>query len=270
MAAKRVVLEVRGIRVERARTILGGIDWTVRRGEHWAVIGPNGSGKTSLLKVCCGYLPETAGTVRDAAELAGRDGDQSRRERIGLLSHSLQACIEPHQTVAEVLHSGRRNLLNDWAPIARAEQGPLRRILRQVRLAEAAEQLWSQLSQGERQRALLGRALWSKVPLLFLDEPCAGLDPVAREAFLNHLEAFCGRRGGPSAVLVTHHVEEILPAITHVLLLREGRVVAQGPKGAVMTSANFSEAFSARVNVRRAAGDRYRLIVTPPNGRSWF
>lgn len=264
------LLKVEGLRVERDRSILDGIDWQVQPGEHWAILGPNGSGKTSLLKVCCGYMPATRGTVQDREELDGSAGAQPMRERIGLVSHSLQSRIEPTQTVIEVIASGRRARLNHWGRIPAGDESRINGILRQVRLVPQRSQFWGQLSQGERQRALLGRALMSGRRLLFLDEPCAGLDPVARRRFLEHLDDFLQRPRSPSAVLVTHHVEEIVPAITHVLLLRAGRVIAAGPKKEALSSRSFSDAFDTPARIRRSSDGRYQLRLELPLRRRWL
>ena len=116
------------------------------------------------------------------------------------------------------------------------------------------------LSQGERQRVLIGRALMARPELLILDEPCAGLDPVAREHFVQFLERLARQRKAPTLVLVTHHVEEIMPAFSHVLILQGGRVLAAGPKPKVLTSTMLSRAFNATVRLKRRAG-RYSLSV---------
>src|ERR1019366_10829615 len=128
--------------------------------------------------------------------------------------------------------SGRYAQLDLWARPTRADAAGARRLLRFVGAAPLAQREWAYLSQGERQRVLIARALIARPRLLILDEPCAGLDPVAREKFLSFLDRLARRRGAPALVLVTHHVEEITPAFTHALLLRPGRVVAAGPRAA--------------------------------------
>ena len=124
-----------------------------------------------------------------------------------------------------------------------------------------ADRPWRFLSQGERQRVLIGRALMARPELLILDEPCAGLDPVAREQFLQFLERLSRDSGAPSLVLVTHHAEEIMPGFSHVLILKNGRVLASGPKDRVMTARHLSEAFGAPLRLTHSNG-RYALIVT--------
>ena len=130
--------------------------------------------------------------------------------------------------------------------------------LKQVGCEYLAERSWRVLSQGERQRVLIGRALMAKPRVLILDEPCAGLDPAAREHFLQFLQRLGGRKNSPALVLVTHHVEEIMPVFSHVLLLKKGRVLAAGEKADVLTSKNLSQTFTARMRLL-PAGRRYGL-----------
>jgi iron complex transport system ATP-binding protein len=149
-----------------------------------------------------------------------------------------------------------------WQAPTAVEQREARKILAQVECSKLAGRRWGVLSQGERQRVLIGRALMAKPELLILDEPCAGLDPAAREHFLQFLQRMGSRRGGPALILVTHHVEEVMPVFTHAVVLRGGRVLASGRKGQVLSSAILSRAFGARMRLRRV-GRRYRLSVAP-------
>ena len=145
-------------------------------------------------------------------------------------------------------------MINFWGEVDPKEQRAARRILRQIGCGSLERRYWRQASQGERQKLLFGRALMAKPKVLFLDEPCAGLDPVARESYLAFMEENAKRPRSPALILVTHHVEEITPAFTHALLLREGRVVASGPKEEILVSANLSETFGAKVRLRRKDG----------------
>jgi iron complex transport system ATP-binding protein len=148
--------------------------------------------------------------------------------------------------------SGRYAQLDLWAATTAGDRREGLRALREVGLEALAERSWMHLSQGERQRVLIARARMARPSLLILDEPCAGLDPVARSRFLAEVESLARRPKAPALVLVTHHVEEITPAFTHVLLLSEGRVLAAGPRERVLTSRRLSEAFSAPVRLRRS------------------
>ena len=255
------ILKVSGLRVVRGRTeILRGVDWSVRRGEHWVILGPNGCGKTSLLRAITGYLSPSQGEVSLLGKVYGEADWRELRLRVGIVTSALQASIPAAETALETVVSGRYAQLDLWARPTRADSAGARRLLRFVGAAPLARREWAHLSQGERQRVLIARALIARPRLLILDEPCAGLDPVAREEFLWFVEGLARRRGGPSLVLVTHHAEEIMPAFTHALLLREGRVCGSGPKGRVVTTRSLTGAFGARIAVRSARG-RYLALA---------
>lgn len=257
------ILEVKDLHVLRGRTaILKGVNWRVARGEHWVVLGANGSGKTSLLKALTGFLSPTRG----AFSLLGRDyGACDWRElrlQIGVVTSAFAASIPPSERAIETVISGKFAQLDLWHRFTRADRKAAERILEATGLAPLAEREWVYLSQGERQRVLIARALMARPRLLILDEPCAGLDPVAREQFLQFIDRLARRRGAfaPALVLVTHHVEEIMPAFTHALLLREGSVHRAGPRERVLTSANLSATFGAPMKLART-GARWRLAV---------
>lgn len=261
MKAPADILRVQGLRVVRGRdVILDGIDWHVERGQHWVILGANGSGKTSLLAALTAYLTPSAGTVELLGATYGRTDWRALRRRVGLVSSSIRQMIADAATALEVVASGRDAVLNPSRPFPPAERRAALAVLRRVEAAPLAERPWGVLSQGERQRVLIGRALLAAPPLLILDEPCAGLDPVARERFVGFLDRLGKRRsGGPSLVLVTHHVEEIGPAFTHALLLRAGRVLAAGEKTRVLTSTRLSEAFGAPLRLRRDRDGGYTV-----------
>jgi iron complex transport system ATP-binding protein len=249
------ILEVSGLRVVRGRTeILRGIDWRVRRGEHWVILGPNGSGKTSLLKSITGFLSPTSGEIALLGETYGQSDWRELKLKLGIVTSALQASIPPAETALETVVSGRYAQLDLWAHPTRAENNEGRRLLRFVGGTRLAAREWAYLSQGERQRILIARSLMARPKLLILDEPCAGLDPVAREEILWFVESLAKRRGGPALVLVTHHAEEIMPSFTHALLLRDGRVFAAGAKETVITTRRLSGAFGARISVRKIRG----------------
>ena len=257
------ILEVSGLHVARgATTILREVNWRVQRGEHWAILGSNGSGKTSLLKSINGYLSPTSGTI---ALLGRRYGETDWRElrlEIGLVTSALQASIPAAEPALETVVSGKFAQLDLWANPRRTDWAEARRWLGFVGGAGLEKREWIYLSQGERQRVLIARALMARPRLLILDEPCAGLDPVAREEFLRFLEALARKRGGPALILVTHHVEEIMPSFTHALLLKGGTVFASGPKERAVTSRTLSATFGAPVTVRSQRG-RFQASVKP-------
>ena len=248
----------------RDRTaILRGIKWRVRAGEHWVILGANGSGKTSLLKALTGYLTPTTGEITLLGQQFGASDWRELRLKIGMVTHSFAAAIPLAEPALETVVSGKFAQLDLWAKITPFDKLRAVRLLRFVGLGRLAAREWAFLSQGERQRVLIGRALMAKPQLLILDEPCAGLDPVAREKFLRFLnDRLARRREAPALVLVTHHVEEITPRFSHVLLLRGGRVLAAGRRRAVLTSQNLSAVFGAKLRLLHARG-RSQLAFLP-------
>lgn len=254
-----------GLRVERGdTTVLDGIDWCVRGGEHWVILGANGCGKTSLLKVLLGYLTPSAGEMRVLGREYGAYDWRELRVRLGLVSSALQAAVPEHETALETVVSGRTAQLDLWRDPTPEEAREARRQLRRVGAGRLAARRWGVLSQGERQRVLIARALMARPRILILDEPCAGMDPVAREAFLERVEALAREPRGPALVLVTHHVEEITPAFSHALLLRAGRVSAAGPRAATITAARLGEIFGARLALRRSGGRLALRVASRP------
>lgn len=255
------ILEVRNLRVQRGRAaILQGVDWRVAPGEHWVILGANGSGKTSLLKAITGYMPPSAGEISLLGRRYGACDWRELRLHIGVVTSAFAAAIPAAEVALDTVVSGKYAQLDLWHAGTRADRVAAHTLLRFVGLARIAEREWAFLSQGERQRVLIARALMARPRLLVFDEPCAGLDPVAREKFLRFVDRLARRKNSPALVLVTHHVEEIMPAFTHALLLREGKIIATGRRRTVLASENLSAAFGSRLRLHRERG-RYRLDV---------
>lgn len=253
------ILDLRELTIRRNDTlILNRLSWTVCPGEHWIIVGPNGSGKTSLLSAVTGYFMPTDGVIHLLGEEFGAADWRELRRGVGIVSSSMRQLMHDEDCALEIVAGGENAQIGHWGRIP-----PKRRIAAQQALARAeakviALRTWGVLSQGERQRVLIARALMCQPRLLILDEPCAGLDPVAREHFLAFVERLARSRRAPAIVLVTHHVEEITPAFTHALVLREGRAVACGPIHSALTSASLTAAFDAPLRLRRTGG-RYAL-----------
>jgi len=246
---------VSGLRVERGSTvILRGVDWRVERGQHWVILGANGSGKTSLLSALTGYLMPTAGEISLLGETYGHADWRELRKRIGLVSSSIRQMMSDGEPALETVASGKYAMIEFWGRITRAEKARARRLLRQVECAYLADRPWRVLSQGERQRVLIGRALMARPRVLILDEPCAGLDPAAREHFLHFIQRLGQPANSPTLIFVTHHVEEIMPVFSHVLLLQAGGVLAAGAKAETLNSRNLCRAFNARMKLKKAVG----------------
>jgi iron complex transport system ATP-binding protein len=258
----RSVLDIRNLRVERGETvILSDVSWRVERGQHWAILGANGSGKTSLLSALTAYLTPTAGTIEVLGERYGETDWRELRKRVGLVSSSVRQMMAEDEPALEAVVSGKYAMIDYWGEPTSTDRKRAVQILKSIECSHLATRPWRVLSQGERQRVLIGRALMAEPPLLILDEPCAGLDPVARVHFLRFLEDLGRRRGAPTLLLVTHHVEEIAPVFSHVLLLKAGRALAQGRKADVLTSELLGRAFNATVMLHDES-QRYTISVT--------
>lgn len=256
------VLSLSGLRYVRGdRTILDGIDWTVRAGEHWVILGPNGCGKTSLINCLTGYEMATAGEIGvDGAEYGHTDWREVRK-RVGLVTSTLTFYLESSEPVLDAIVSGRDAMINLVGSFEESLYDEARALLEKIGCGYLKDSRWGFLSQGERQKILICRALMARFRVLILDEPCAGLDPVAREHFLKWLQDIASHEDAPSMVLVTHHVEEILPCFTNVLLLKQGRVLASGVKADVLTDRQLSEAYGAPLQITNRSG-RYQLLLS--------
>ena len=257
------VLRLSGLRMERGgTTLLDGIDWTVRPGEKWAVLGPNGAGKTTLLQVAAARMFPTSGTVDLLDERLGEVDVFELRPRIGLASAALAEKVPATELVLDVVLTagyavfGRADEAYDPADEARA-----RGLLAQLGCRPLLDRPFGVLSEGERKRVLIARALMTDPELLLLDEPAAGLDLGAREALLRRLARITTDPDGPALVLVSHHVEEIPSGITHVLLLRAGGVVAAGPIAEVLTRGALSACFGLPLAVEKLPAGRYAARI---------
>ena len=249
------IVSIEHLEVRRGKTrILQDISWQVQTRENWVILGANGSGKTTLLSCITGYVTPSAGTIQVLGKQYGKTDWRELRKEVGLVSSSVRQMIEDDQIGIEIVASGRRAEINSWYPVKGAERKEAMQLLEQVECERLVDRPWGYLSQGERQRTLIGRALMARCKLLILDEPCAGLDPVARERFLEFLSRLACSEGTPNLILVTHHVEEILPCFSGALLLRDGRILARGPVRQVVVTNLMTEAFGAPLMVRRRGG----------------
>jgi len=260
---QHTVLEVRELQVRRGKTmILNRVSWRVERGQHWVILGANGSGKTSLLSALTGYLTPSGGEITVLGRRYGESDWRELRKQIGLVSSSVRQMMSGAEPALQTIVSGKFAMIDYWGCVNPSDRAEALRILKQIECGYLAERPWAFLSQGERQRVVIGRALMAKPQLLILDEPCAGLDPVAREHFLQFLNRLGRRKKAPTLALVTHHVEEIMPVFTHALVLKAGTVLANGQKQTVLRSGLLGKAFEASVDLRATNG-RYSLTVAP-------
>jgi iron complex transport system ATP-binding protein len=251
-----LVIGMEGVVVRRGKsTLLHDVDWAVELDERWVVLGPNGAGKTTLLRLAAAELHPTAGTVHVLGERLGRVNVFELRTRIGLSSAALGMRVPGDETVQDVVVSAGYGVLGRWreqydtTDTERAEQ-----LLDALGVRGLAERTFGTLSEGERKRTLIARALMTDPELLLLDEPAAGLDLGGREDLVGRLATLAADPDAPASVLVTHHVEEIPVGYSHGLLLREGGVVAAGLLDDVLTDENLTATFGIPLKVQRRRG----------------
>ncbi len=251
-----LVLRMDGVGVRRgASTLLREVSWAVELDERWVVLGPNGAGKTTLLRLAAAELHPTTGVVHVLGERMGRVDVFELRTRIGLSSAGLGLRVPGDETVRDVVVSAGYGVLGRWRE--RYEDTDTDRadlLLDALGVRALAGRTFGTLSEGERKRALIARALMTDPELLLLDEPAAGLDLGGREDLLARLATLAEDPNAPASVLVTHHVEEIPRGYTHALLLREGGVVAAGLIDDVLSDENLTATFGLPLGVRRRRG----------------
>jgi iron complex transport system ATP-binding protein len=238
--------------------ILDRVCWRVESGQHWAVLGPNGSGKTTLLRIATGFLWPTSGVVRRLGRELLDLGEL--RKSIGWISSELVARIPPGESARMTVVSGRfaqvgfKNL--PWLQPTVADHERARLLLDRLGCGALADRAFGVLSQGEKQKVLIARARMAEPLLLVLDEPCAGMDPGARERLLAAIEELACDVSAPTIILVTHHVEEIMPSLTQTLVMGGGRTVASGLTRKIATPANLAAVYGVGVDRIEESGGR--------------
>jgi iron complex transport system ATP-binding protein len=244
------------------KLLLDRINWTVELDERWAVLGANGAGKTTLLQIAAAVLHPTSGEAYVFGERLGGVDVFELRPRIGLASSSIAQRIPNGERVVDVVVSAGYAVIGRWREAyGRLDVRRAGSLLDRVGVGSLAERTYGTLSQGERQRVQIARALMTDPELLLLDEPAAGMDLGGREDLLRRLTRFAADPDAPASVLVTHHVEEIPPGISHVLLLKDGRTVASGLIDQVLTNAYLSETFDLALHVEKRNDRWYALAL---------
>ncbi len=258
------VLELVDVSVVRdGRALVEQVSWSVAEGERWVILGPNGAGKTTLLNIASSYLFPTTGTVSVLGEKLGSVDVFDLRPRIGMAGIAMAEKMPRRQTVLETVLTAAYGMTAHWHENYEAsDEERARLILDRLGMAEYADRRFGTLSEGERKRTLIARAIMTDPELLLLDEPAAGLDLGGREDLVRRLGRLARDPIAPSMIMVTHHVEEIAPGFTHVLMIRQGKVIAAGPIDLELTSRNLSHCFGLPLIVERN-GDRWTAQGLP-------
>lgn len=248
--------------VREGATLLDGVDWDVAEGDRWVVLGPNGAGKTTLLQLASATVHPTRGTVSILGETLGAVDVFELRPRIGLSSAALAERLPAHEPVRDVVLTASYAVVGRWRErYDELDSDRADELLDALGVRHLAARRFGTLSEGERKRVQIARALMTDPELMLLDEPAAGLDLGGREDLVRRLGLIAEDTEAPALVLVTHHVEEIPPGFTHVLLLRAGRVVAAGPLHSTLTSAHLAETFGIALELARS-GPRWAARAT--------
>ena len=253
------VLQFVDVTVRRgSKVLLDSINWTVEEDERWAVLGPNGAGKTTLLQIAAANLHPTSGDAYVFGQRLGSVDVFELRPRIGLSSAALAQRIPAGEQVIDLVVSAGYSVLGRWREAyGRLDVRRAARLLERLGVVGMEERTYGTLSEGERKRVQIARALMTDPELLLLDEPAAGMDLGGREDLLRRLTRLAADPGAPASVLVTHHVEELPPGISHVLLLRDGAVVAAGLARDVLTAQSLSATFGLSLRIERRDGRWY-------------
>jgi len=250
------VLEFAGVGVVRGdNTLLDDISWEVEEGQRWAILGPNGAGKTTLLQLAAGRIHPTRGVAGVLGEVLGAVDVFELRPRIGLSSAAIAERLPADELVRDVVVTASYGIVGRWREAyEELDHARAMELLLALGAAHLVDRRFGTLSEGERKRVQIARALMTDPELMLLDEPAAGLDLGGREDLVARLGALAADLEAPALILVTHHVEEIPASFTDVLLLRQGRIVAAGPVEITLTAANLSETFGLPLVVEQHGG----------------
>ncbi|MDO5492785.1 MAG: ABC transporter ATP-binding protein [Nesterenkonia sp.] len=256
------VLDMRGVSVRRGRNrLLDDVSWKVREEERWVVLGANGAGKTTLMQLAAARMHPTAGEVRILDETLGKVDVFELRPLIGFSSNALAGTVPPQETALNMVVTAAYGVTGRWREeYERMDERRAFGLLNDWGVGTVFDRPFSTLSEGERKRVQIARALMTDPELLILDEPGAGLDLGGRESLVSRTDELISAPGAPTTILVTHHLEEIPASFTHVLLLRDGKVVDAGPIGETLTSESLTATFDAPLSLHRRDG-RYSAFA---------
>lgn len=261
-----MIIDVSNVTWERGEeTILKDVSWQAKKGENWCLLGLNGSGKTTLLNMLNGYIWPTKGAISVLGHRFGEYDLRELRKSIGWVSTSLQQRLHGNETALHIVLSGKFATIGVYDVLGEEDTLRAESLIEELGCGAFKHRTYDTLSQGERQRILIARALMNSPKLLILDEPCTGLDIFARETLLSMIDRIAAQENAPALIYVTHHVEEILPCFGKTLLLKSGEVYDCGETASLMSSEGMSAFFDVPVHIERRDG-RHWLSV---KGNTW-
>lgn len=245
------VLNLQNVSVIRdGKTILGPLDWQVNENERWVILGPNGAGKSTLFALCSTQIHPTTGSVEILGSKLGAVDVFEVRPRIGFMGSTLVNLFPEDEKVIDIVLTAAYAMLGRWNESYELwDESRAQGLLTTLGVRELAQRNFSTLSEGEKKRVLISRALMSDPEILLLDEPASGLDLGGREDLLNRFDLLANDPFAPATLIITHHIEEIPAGSTHALLLKSGKIVGSGPIATVITSENLSVAYDMPISV---------------------
>jgi len=236
------------------KIILENINWKVRQKEHWSIIGLNGSGKTSLLNIISGYTFPSKGEVSVLGKKFGTFDLRELRKSIGWVSSSLQEALHSTETIEDIIISGKYASIGLYEKPTKEDYKRANELIEQFDCVQLKKRIYYTLSQGEKQKILLARALMNYPKLLILDEPCTGLDMFARDSFLSLINNIDYSHESPTLLYVSHHIDEILPVFKNTLLIKDGKIHSSGKEQNILTKNNLTDFYGKDVNISRING----------------
>ncbi len=256
-----MIVELNNVSILRNyKYILKDVNWSIKKGEHWAVFGLNGAGKTMLLNMINGYIFPSEGEVRVLGKTLGHYDMRKLRKSIGWVSAAMEEKLHPLSEVIDIVISGKFATTDLYDEISKEDSVHANACLNKLDALHLSERKYGTLSQGEKQRVLIARALMAEPKLLILDEPCSGLDIIAREQLLSIIRDLSNDKNAPTLIYVTHNTEEILPSFGHTLLLKEGRVYSSGQTEEMLSQENLKDFVPYPIKYEKS-GDRIRIAI---------
>lgn len=246
--------------VRQQTVLLEDINWQIKAGEDWAVLGLNGAGKSLMLNMISGNLWPSSGKLTVLGELFGQTSIPDLTKRIGWVSQSLQERIHREEQAEYIVLSGKFASIGIYQKFSEEELEEAKQVLRSLGAKKLIGKVYQVLSQGEKQIVLIARALMAKPELLILDEPCNGLDLFAREDLLARIKKMKQAADAPSLLYVTHHTEEILPLLNHVLMIRDGKIFKQGQREELLKVDVLNEFYQRPIEIHGMSDDRMMVI----------